>query len=120
MLAPKPVRILDPEKCICEWVESGAGGRYWVSAQSTRKSAKVEDRVRSQRNGPFCHPAGCIPAAYDLGERGSTYDRDGVLLKVGLELLGGEVHAIAHLLIVWVILLRGGEHFTQIIYRPLD
>ena len=65
----------------------------------------VEDRVRSQRNGPLSHPAGCIPAAYDLGERGSTYDRDGMLLKVGLQLLGSKVYSIAHLLVVRVVLL---------------
>ena len=41
--APKPVRILEPSKCIRQWVESGAGGRYWVSAQSTRKSASACD-----------------------------------------------------------------------------
>ena len=28
-----------------------------------------------------------------------------VLLEVWLELLGGEIHAIAHLLIVWIVLL---------------
>ena len=39
----KPVRILEPSKCIRQWVESGAGGRYWVSAQSTRKSASAWD-----------------------------------------------------------------------------
>ena len=43
MPAPKPVRILDPSKCIRQWVESGAGGKYWVSAQSTRKSANACD-----------------------------------------------------------------------------
>ena len=40
---PKPVRILEPSKCIRQWVESGARGRYWVSAQSTRKSANAWD-----------------------------------------------------------------------------
>ena len=64
----------------------------------------VEDRVRSLRNGPLGHPVGCIPAAYDLGKRGSAYDRDGMFLKVGLEFLGGEVHTIAYFLIVWVVL----------------
>ena len=57
------------------------------------------------QSGCISHPARCIPAAHDLGKRGSANDRDGVLLKVGLELLGGELHAIAHLLIVWVVLL---------------
>ena len=52
----------------------------------------VEDSIRSQRNGPLGHPARCIPTAHDLGKRGSANDRDGVLLKVGLELLGGKVH----------------------------
>ena len=41
--APKPVRILEPLKCIRQWVESGGGGRYWVSAQSTRKLASACD-----------------------------------------------------------------------------
>ena len=50
----------------------------------------VVDCVRSQRNGPFRHSAGCILAAYDLGERGSTYDRDGVLLKIGLSFLAAK------------------------------
>ena len=85
---------VDEEVGQCLGIDGGAG--------------LVVDRVRSQCNGPFFHSAGCIPAAYDLGERGSTYDRDGVLLKVGLERLGGEVHTIAHLLVVWVVLLRGG------------
>ena len=30
------------------------------------------------------------------------------------------MHAVAHLLIVGVILLGGGQHFTQVIHRPLD
>ena len=65
----------------------------------------VEDRVGRHCNGPFSHPAGCIPAAYDLGKRGGAHDRDGMLLEVGLQLLGGEVHPIAHLLVVRVVLL---------------
>ena len=63
----------------------------------------VEHCVRGQLDGPFCHPTGCIPATYDLGQRGGAYDRDGMLLEVGLQLLSGEVHAIAHLLVVRVV-----------------
>ena len=85
---------IDEEVGQCLGLNSGAG--------------LVEDRVGGQLNGPFGHSAGCIPAAHDLGKRGSTYDRDGVLLKIGLELLGSNVHIVAHLLVVWVVLLRGG------------
>ena len=46
----------------------------------------VEDRVGGQLDGPFRHPAGCVPAAYDLSQWGGAYDRDGMLLKVGLQL----------------------------------
>ena len=35
----KPPRNLEPSKCIFQCVESGADGRYRVSAQSTMKSA---------------------------------------------------------------------------------
>lgn len=65
----------------------------------------VEDCVRGQLDGPFRHPAGCVPAAYDLGQRLGAYDRDGMLLKVGLQFLGGEVHTVTHLLVVRVVLL---------------
>jgi hypothetical protein len=43
-----------------------------------------------------------------------------VLLEVLLQLLGGEVHAIAHLLVVGVVLLGGGQHLAQVIDWPLD
>ena len=43
-----------------------------------------------------------------------------MLLKVLLQLLGGEVHAVTHLLVVWVVLLGGGEHLAQVIDRALD
>ena len=38
---PKPSRILDPSKRMRQCVESGGGGKYWVSVQSTRKSARA-------------------------------------------------------------------------------
>src|SRR3954463_8814402 len=41
--APSPDNILEPSKCICQNWESGHGGSYWVSAQSTRKSARAWD-----------------------------------------------------------------------------
>ena len=81
---------VDEEVSQCLGLDGGAG--------------LIVDCVRSQRNGPFHHSAGCIPGAYDLGEWGSAYDRDGMFLKVGLEFLGGEVHTIAHFLIVRVVL----------------
>jgi hypothetical protein len=31
MLAPKPPSILEPLKFMRQYVESGAGGRYWCS-----------------------------------------------------------------------------------------
>jgi hypothetical protein len=43
-----------------------------------------------------------------------------VLLEILLQLLGGKVHAVAHLLVVGVVLLGGGQHLTQIVYWPLD
>ena len=83
--------------------------------QSTRKSASawdlmavrglVEDGVGGQLEGPFGHLTGCIFVAYDLGKWGSVDNRDWVLLKVWLQLLGGKVHAVAHLLVVKVVLL---------------
>ena len=67
----------------------------------------VEDGVGGQLDGPFGHPARCISAAYDFGKQGRADNHDGVLLKVWLELLGGKVHAVAHLLVVGVVLLGG-------------
>ena len=43
-----------------------------------------------------------------------------MLLEVLLQLLGGKVHTIAHLLIVGVILLGGGQHLAQVVHWPLD
>ena len=48
MPAPRPVHIFKPSKCIYHCMESGAGGRYWDSAQSTRKSANACDLMAVQ------------------------------------------------------------------------
>jgi hypothetical protein len=45
MPAPKPPCILEPSKFIHQYVESGAGGRYWFSPQSAKKSAKIWDLI---------------------------------------------------------------------------
>ena len=65
----------------------------------------VKDGVWGQLDGPSGHPARRISVAYDLGKWVSTDNRDGVLLKIGLQLLGGKVHAVTHLLVVGVVLL---------------
>jgi hypothetical protein len=41
MPAPKPSSILEPSKFMRQYVESGAGGRYWFSPQSAKKSAMI-------------------------------------------------------------------------------
>jgi hypothetical protein len=33
--------ILEPSKFMRQWVESGAGGKYWRSPQSAKKSAMI-------------------------------------------------------------------------------
>lgn len=43
MPAPKPERILEPSKCSLQCVELGTGGRYCISGQSTKKSARICD-----------------------------------------------------------------------------
>jgi hypothetical protein len=40
-LAPKPPSILEPSKFMHQYVESGAGGKYWYSPQSAKKSAMI-------------------------------------------------------------------------------
>src|SRR4051812_6873190 len=45
---------------------------------------------------------------------------DRMSLKIGLQLLCRHVYTIAHLLIVGVVLLGGGEHFADIVYWPLN
>jgi hypothetical protein len=41
MSAPKPPSILDPSKFMRQYVEFGAGGRYWFSPYSAKKSAMM-------------------------------------------------------------------------------
>jgi hypothetical protein len=43
--APKPLSILEPSKFMHQYVESGAGGRYWCSPQSAKKSAMIWDLI---------------------------------------------------------------------------
>ena len=43
-----------------------------------------------------------------------------MLLEVLLQLLGGKVHAVTHLLVVQVVLLGVGEHLAQVIDQMLD
>jgi hypothetical protein len=43
--APKPLSNLEPSKCMRQWVESEAGGRYWCSPQSAKKSAMIYDLI---------------------------------------------------------------------------
>jgi hypothetical protein len=50
----------------------------------------VEDGVGSQLDSPLGHPARGISVAHDLGKGGDTYDRDGVLLEVLLQLLAAK------------------------------
>src|ERR1043165_3764078 len=71
-------------------------------------------------NCPFCHSSRCIPVADDLCQRSRTDDCDRMSLKIWLQLLGCHVHTIAHLLIVGVVLLGGGEHFAHIVHRSLN
>jgi hypothetical protein len=40
-IGPKPLNILVPSKFMRQYVESGAGGRYWFSPQSAKKSAMI-------------------------------------------------------------------------------
>src|SRR3954464_4565077 len=80
----------------------------------------ILDSMSCDFNGPLCHSARCISVAYDFCQWSRTDDCDRVSLKIGPQLLCCHVHTIAHLLIVGVVLLGGGEHFTDIVYRPLD
>ena len=80
----------------------------------------VEDCVRGQLDGPFRHPTGCIPSAYDLGKWSRADHRDWMFLKVRLQFLGGKVQAVAHLLVVGVVLLGGRQYLAQVIYWSLD
>src|SRR4051812_13534274 len=130
MPAPSPDIILEPSKCICQNSESGQGGLilsfcpiYQKICQSLgldRCARLILDSMSCNLNGPLCHSARCIPIAYDFCQWSRTDDCDRMGLKIGLQLLCCHVHTIAHLLIVGVILLGGGEHFTDIVYRPLD
>ena len=45
--------------------------------------------------------------ALGLGRHSSADDRDGVLMEILLELLGGKIHVVAHLLVMGVVLLGG-------------
>jgi hypothetical protein len=45
MPAPKPLSILEPSKFMRQCVESRAGGRYWCSPQSAKKSAMICDLI---------------------------------------------------------------------------
>ena len=56
---------------------------------------------------PLDNPARGIPAPYDLAEGGCADHGDNMLLEILLQLLGGEVHAVTHLLVVRVVLLGG-------------
>ena len=46
--------------------------------------------------------------------------RGGTLLLTPLRGIDGEVYAIAHLLVVGVVLLGGRQYLAQVIYRSLD
>jgi hypothetical protein len=45
MPAPKPPSILEPSNFMHQHVESGAGGRYWFSPQSAKKSSMIRDLI---------------------------------------------------------------------------
>ena len=68
----------------------------------------------------MAHSARSISASDDLGKWGRADHSDWMLLKVRLQFHGGKVYAIAHLLVVGVVLLGGRQHFAQVIYRSLD
>src|ERR1041384_528981 len=80
----------------------------------------ILDTMGCDINCPFCHSARCIPVADDFCQQSRTDDCDRMSLKIWLQLLGCHVHTIAHLLIVGVVLLGGGEHFTDIELPPLS
>ena len=61
-----------------------------------------------------------VPAPDDFSDRRRADDGDDVLLKVLLQLLGGEVHAVTHILVVWVVLLGDGEHLARVVDWALD
>ena len=67
----------------------------------------VVDGVGSQIDGPLGHSSRSILASDDLGKWGCADHSDWMLLNVRLQFLGGKVHAIAHLLVVGVVLLGG-------------
>jgi hypothetical protein len=45
MPAPKPPSILEPSKFMRQYVEFGAGGKYWCSPQSAKKSTMIWDLI---------------------------------------------------------------------------
>ena len=80
----------------------------------------VVDGVGGQVDGPFGHSARSISASDDLGQWSCVDHSDWMLLELRLQFLGGKMHAVAHLLVMGVVLLGGRQYFTQVIYRSLD
>src|SRR3954463_2895100 len=79
----------------------------------------ILDTMGGDLSGPFCYSARCVPVAYDFCQWSRTDDCDRMSLKIWFQLLCCHVDTIAHLLIVGVVLLGGGEPFTDIVYRSL-
>ena len=80
----------------------------------------VVDRVRVQLDGPLGDPTSGVLVADDLRERGLAHHGDGVIMEIMPQLLGGEVHAVHHRLVVQVVLLGLGEHLAQVVHWSLN